>query len=111
MFGRPKLRGPRHRDTYIQVLSGAPKQGIQYRTPLIGKCQLCGVIALHQIPDEQVLDLDGGNARLFGGDCLVGALAMINSANQASEDAGSSAKDHRCSGPERCGLSAPYWRS
>jgi hypothetical protein len=33
---------------------------------------------------------------------VVGALAMINSANQASEDAGSSAKDHGCSGPERC---------
>jgi hypothetical protein len=27
---------------------------------------------------------------------------MINSANQASEDAGSSAKDHGCSSPERC---------
>jgi hypothetical protein len=33
---------------------------------------------------------------------VLGALAMINSANQASEGAGSSAKDHGCSGPERC---------
>jgi hypothetical protein len=33
---------------------------------------------------------------------VVGALAKINSANQASEDAGSSAEDHGCSGPERC---------
>jgi hypothetical protein len=68
--------------------TGLPDQRVQHRAPLVGERKVCRVIALHQIPDDQVLGGGMGhtglhptglsqNSRTRSGTVSSGAMASV----------------------------------